>query len=442
VAAAARLLGRRLTPWQRRAADLYGTLTPDGRRLYYRRCPLIVPRRAGKTLLILAFAIALMRRRSMTRAFYASHRRETAAAMWRDDWFPMIEHSPLHPRYVSVRRSNGSEAVTFRHNLSTLRLLPPDGDVMRSFRSDLAFVDEAREFTAEQGAEFEAAAFPTQATGLGGQFWPVSNAGAGAWLRRWRDLGRASVADPTSQIAYLEYGAPDGADPHLEATWWAAHPGLGYHVNLDAVRADHETMSPDDFAAEYLGIWPEALVDSELVAGWAAGIDQAAAPADPVVLALEVSTDRTRAVIVAAGDNGDGRAAVELLEARPHDAVAVVARLAELVARHYPAALVWDAAGPVGALAHDLADLSVNLRPLNTRDVMAAAGAAHDAAVAGRIAHRDDPALSEAVTAARQRPAGGAWLYDRRAVESLPWIAATLARWQWSDGRIRPPNVA
>jgi hypothetical protein len=354
----------------------------------------------------------------------------------------MIEHSPLYPRFVATRRSNGSEAVTFRHNLSTLRLLPPDGDVMRSFRSDLALVDEAREFTAEQGAEFEAAAFPTQATGLGGQFWVASNAGPGAWLRRWRDLGRSSVADPSSQIAVVEYGAPDGADPHAEATWTAAHPGLGYHVDIDALRADHETMAPDDFAAEYLGIWPEALVDSELVAGWAAGIDPDAAPANPVILALEVSTDRTRAVIVAAGDNGDGRAAVELLEAVPHDAVAVVARLAELVARHYPAALVWDAAGPVGALAHDLADLAVNLRPLNTREVTAAAGAAHDAVLAGRVAHRDDPRLAEAVTKARQRPAGGAWLYDRRAAESLPWIAATLARWQWSDGRIRPPNVA
>ena len=264
----------------------------------------------------------------------------------------------------------------------------------------------------------------------------------GAWLTRWRDLGRTSIADPSSQIAFIEYGAPDGADPHDENTWVAAHPGLGWHVDLDALRADHETMAPDDFAAEYLGIWPEALVDSELVAGWAAGIEPQAAPADPVVLALEVSMDRTRAVIVAAGDNGDGRCAVELLEARPHDSVAIVARLAELVARHYPSALVWDAAGPVGALAHDLADLPVNLKPMNTRDVIAAAGAAHDAAIAGRIAHRDDPAMAEAVTAARQRPAGGAWLYDRRAVTSLPWIAATMARWQWSDGRIRPPNVA
>ena len=390
---------------------------------------------------MLAFALALMRRRSMTRAFYASHRRETAAAMWRDDWFPRVEHSALFPRYVGIRRSNGSEAITFRHNLSVLRLLPPDGDAMRSFASDLAMIDEAREFGADQGADFEAAAMPTQATGLGGQFWIGSNAGAGAWLTRWRDLGRASIANPASSIAMLEYGAPPGADPHDEATWWAAHPGLGHHVSLEALRADHEVMDPDTFAAEYLGIWPETMVDAKLVAGWAAGIDPTAAPANPVILAVEISIDRTRAVIVAAGDGADGRCAGELLEDRPHGPW-LIPRLGEICRAHYPSALVWDAGGPVGALAHDLADLPVNLKPLGTREVTAAAGAAHDATLAGRFAHRDDPALAAAVTRARQRPAAGAWLYDRRAVDSLPWIALTLARWQWSDGRIRPPNVA
>lgn len=401
---------------------------------------IIVPRRAGKTLLMLAFALALGRRRSMSRAFYASHRRETAAALWRDEWFPRLEQSPLCPRYVAVRRSNGSEAIIWRHNLSTLRLLPPDGDAMRSFASDLAMIDEVREFSAEQGAEFEAAALPTQATGLGGQLWIVSNAGPGLWLQRWRDLGRASVEHPDSQIAYVEYGAPAGADPHDEATWWAAHPGLGHHVDVDALRADHEVLDPDAYAAEYLGIWPETLVDAALVAGWTGGLAPDCAPADPVVLALEVDAARTRAVIVAVGDDPDGRAVAELVEDRPHGDW-LIPRLAELCAVHHPSALAWDAGGPVGALAHDLAGLAVNLKPLSTREVTAAAGAAHDAVLARRVAHRDDPTMAAAVSAARQRPAGGAWLYDRRAVASLPWIATTLARWRWSDGRNRSPSI-
>ena len=138
---------------------------------------MIVPRRAGKTLAVLAYALTVTRRRRGGKAFYASHRRETAAALWRDDWSAWLEDSPLYPRHVHLRRSNGSEAITWRHNRSTFRLLPPNPNAIRSFAADVAFVDEAREFGADAGAELEAAAFPTQATGLGGQAWIVSNAG-------------------------------------------------------------------------------------------------------------------------------------------------------------------------------------------------------------------------------------------------------------------------
>src|SRR6185503_19080351 len=189
VAREAVMLARPLIPWQTEVAAVAGTLTDRGR-FRYRRVVVIVPRRAGKTLLILAYAMALTRRRTMARAFYASHRRETAAAMWRDDWFPRLEASALHPAHLHLRRSNGSESIQWRGNGSIIRLLPPDGDAMRSFASDLAVVDEAREFTLLQGEDFEAAAFPTQATGRGGQFWIVSNAGdmSAAWLRKWRDI--------------------------------------------------------------------------------------------------------------------------------------------------------------------------------------------------------------------------------------------------------------
>ena len=212
---------------------------PTAGRFRYRRVVVIVPRRAGKTLLVLAYALAVTRRRNMARAFYASHRRETAAAMWRDDWFPRLERSHLHPRYVGLRRSNGSESIQWIRNRSIIRLLPPDGDAMRSFASDLAFVDEAREFSLIAGEDFEAAAFPTQATGHGGQFWIVSNAGdmTAGWLRKWRDIGRASIDDPDSQTCYIEYGADDGADLDDEGTWWTAHPGLGYHVADRSARA-------------------------------------------------------------------------------------------------------------------------------------------------------------------------------------------------------------
>ena len=434
------LFGRGFIPWQTELAEVAGTLTAAGR-FRYRRVVVIVPRRAGKTLLVLAYCLALTARRRMAKAFYASHRRETAAAMWRDEWFPTIEASPLHPRYVALRRSNGSESINWNANRSIVRLLPPDGDAMRSFGSDLAVVDEAREFTLLQGEDFESAAFPTQATGDGGQFWIVSNAGdmRAEWLRKWRDIGRASIEDPDSQICYVEYGAPDGADLDDVDRWPEWHPGLGYHVNLDALLADRESMPPDRFAAEYLGVWPEALVDTELVDAWQASIVDDAELADPIVLGLELSLDRDRFVIVAAGGRG-GAGVVEVIEDRAHGPW-VVPRVGELARRHHAAAVVWDAAGPVASLAPDLLDLAANCLPLQTRAVTAGAGAMYDAVLAGLVVHRDDPVLAEAAARARRRGALGAWLWDRRQPEALPWLAASIARWVWSDQNRTAPTV-
>ena len=430
----AAVLGTPFAPWQRAWADVIGE--HDGRgRLHYLRAVAVVPRRAGKTTVALAHALTIGRVRRRTRAFYAAHRRETAAAMWRDDWFPTLEDSPLFPRYLGLRRSNGSEAITWRHNRSTFRLLPPDGDAMRSFRSDVANIDEAREFTMLDGLEFEAACFPTQATGLGGQTLIWSNAGTASaeWLRRWRDIGRAATEDPTSRIAYLEFGAPDDTDPDDPATWYLAHPGLGHHVNVDALAADHATMPPDVFGCEYLGLWPEAMTDVALIDAWTAGLDPDVTLADPVTFALEVDEDRATAVIAASSDGGR---TIELVECRPHGPW-VAPRLVELAHRWSPVALVFDASGPAAALAPDLETVPTRLVAYGTRDVAAAAGSVYDAIVhAGTVRHRPDPDLEAAVAAARRRRTGGAWLWDRRAPGSGPFLAATLAHWAARTGAL------
>ena len=440
-AATARVLGVPFIPWQRHAADVLGELDARGR-YHYLVGVVIVPRRAGKTHVALCRALTTTRRRPRSRAFYASHRRETAAALWRDQWFPDVELSPLHPRHLALRRSNGSEAFTWRHNRSTFRLLPPDGDAMRSLKADQANIDEGREFSLEAGLEFEAACLPTQRTGLGGQTIIWSNAGTAAstWLARWRDLGRAATANPDSRIAYIEYAAPDGADPDDDATLLAAHPGIGHHVDLDAIRADREIMPPDVFGAEYLGWWPETLVDTVLVDAWLAGFADVAL-ADPVVFALEVDEDRTTASIVAAGTGPDGRVVVELVDHRPHGPW-VGPRLVELAERWSPMAVVWDAGGPAGALAPELVEVPTRLVPYRTAEVTAAAGWFYDRVVyTADVMHRADVDLDGAIAAGRRRRAGGAWLFDRRQPGACPLIAATMAVWAHRDATLGRPSV-
>jgi len=315
---------------------------------------------------------------------------------------------------------------------------------MRSFASDLSMIDEGREFTLETGHEFERAIFPTQATGRGGQFQLWSNAGTATstWLRKWRDIGRASITDPASDIAYLEYAAPDDADISDPRVWAANHPGLGHHVLIDALAADYLSLEPDDFAAEYLGLWPETQIDARLLAGWlAATADVEVSLGDPVVFGLEVSADRSRVLVAAVGTAADGGpAAALILEAEL--APGWVALLTDELARWRPSSIVFDAAGPVRALRPELEALPINVAELGTRDVIAAAGAFYDRVCVAALGHGDDPRLEAAVTAARQRAAGGAWLFDRRASAALPVLAVAAALWRWLDGRQRPPTVS
>lgn len=404
---------------------------------------MVAPRRAGKSLLLCAEGLEAGRTDRHRKAFYASHRRETGAAMWRDDWFEWVDASPL-ARYLEVRRANGSESITWRHSRSTLRLLPPDGDAMRSFASNLAMIDEAREFTAAQGEAMEAGVFPTQATGAGGQTWIVSSSGTSEseWLLKWRDLGRAAVdAGADRGICHLEYGAPDDADIGDEAVWWAHHPGLGHHVLIDALRADYAVMDPDTFASEYLGIWPTARVDAALVEAWAAATDPTVTLAGAPVFAVETTVERDRTVIVAAGSSATGALTVELVEDRPHGPW-VLDRLAELVDRWHPLAVCWDAGGPAAALRRGLDELAARPVACNTREVAAAAGAFHDAVLAGHVPHRPDPAFTDAVAGVRTARAGGTWLFDRRAPAGLPVCAAALAAWVYADQTRHPPTAA
>lgn len=386
----------------------------------------IVPRRAGKTLLQLAELLQVTRRQPLSRGFYLSHRRETASAMWRDDWFPLIEQSRLD-RQLALRRGNGSETITWKAGGSTIRLLPPSGSAGRSASSHVIVADEAREFDLVEGAELEAGLWPTQAT-TDGQKWIMSNAGttASEWLAKYRDLGRAA-APGRRTICYLEFAAPDDADPDDEATWWAAHPGLGHHVSIEALRTDHFLMDRDSFACEYLGLWPSARRDSDLSAAWWSTVDADAAPAGSVALAVETSIDRDRTVIVAAGADQTGRIVTEIVDDRPHGDW-VNARLTQLCGDHDVAAVTWDRGGPVAGLVPDFTFPSAEA-PLNTSEVAAAAGGFLDLLKAGRAAHRDHPTWTAAIAAANRRTAGGAWLYDRRHPAVIPLIAATLAAW-------------
>lgn len=268
------------------------------------------------------------------------------------------------------------------------------------------------------------------------QLWIVSTAGTetSTFLRERVDDGRARAeAGDTSGVAYFEWSAPDDWAIDDPATWRAAMPALGVTIEEETIAADLATMDAGEFARAYLNRWAPRGVPVFDLAQWLACLDPSSTIAGSIAFGVDVAPDRSSSSIAAAGGRRDGRVHAELVDRRAGTDW-LAGRLAELVKRWRPAAIAIDPAAPAGSLLAELARLEVPLAMCSGRAYGQACGAFFDDVATGRLAHRGQPALDDAVIGARRRSLGDAWAWARTAdaADPAPLIAATLARWAWS----------
>ena len=155
-----------------------------------------------------------------------------------------------------------------------------------------------------------------------------------------------------------------------------------------------------------------------------------------VALAAEISEDRKRCAIVAAGREKDGPRLLVDLAWYDHPRGAV-ARLVQLEAKHDPVAVVVDGRSQSATLIRPLADAGIIVVQPVTADVAVAHGEFLDLVNDGGLAHLDQPPLTAAVRAAQVRPLAGALALERRLVtDQAPLMAAELACWaflRWEE---------
>ena len=155
-----------------------------------------------------------------------------------------------------------------------------------------------------------------------------------------------------------------------------------------------------------------------------------------VTFACEISEDRKKAAIVAAGREKNGTRVVVDLVWYEHPRGAV-AKLTELSVKHDPVAIVVDSKSQAGTLVGPLAEAGVLLTEPKTSDVAVAHGEFLDLVNDGKLAHLSQPPLTSAVQSAQQRPLAGAQAWERRlTVDQSPLVAATLACWafrRWEE---------
>lgn len=280
-------------------------------------------------------------------------------------------------------------------------------------------------------------------------------------LRRARDRGRAGASE---RQFYVEWCAPEGicADPACdhelgrdgcalddEALWLLANPAIGRRITVETIRAERQSLPPEEFARERMGWWddPDALGRAFTAEAWARCRDSRTDPATGLAVsqilgvpsvALDVEPDHGRASLVVAGPREDGRRQLEVVDhdrerpgVRLRGTGWVVARTKQLLQSCGAPGVRLDPSAAAGALIQPLRDAGVTVIEVSPREYTQACGAIFDAVMEhDTVRHLGQPDLDAAVAAARPKPVGdSAWKWARRDVSEdiTPLVAATLA---------------
>lgn len=429
VARVAAALGRPLLPWQAQLANVAGETLPDGRMAH----PLVialVPRRAGKTVLTLATLIQRAAVRRDARCWYTAQTAGDAARALRDEWLPLIDASPL-ARSVGRRLTNGSEHLRLPSIGGRIGVFPPGRTGLHGQDADVVVVDEAWAFSAEQGAQLDAAIGPAQATRPGRQRWIISAGGDAdsTWLLHLRDVGRAAAESGDPGLAYVEFSAdPDLDDLDDPTTWARVHPAVGHTIDLDALRADRAVMDRDAFNRGYLTIFTEHTAEAVIErAAWAACADPGAAVTGRIALAYDVAVDLAWSSIAVASRAPDGRVTVELAAYLPGTG-ALVAEVERMRLAHR-ATVAAPPDGPATIATTELRRRGVEVDQLPGPAYSTACQALLDDVRRGQLVHRGQRALDVAARGAARRELGDGWAWTRKAshVDVSPIVAATVA---------------
>lgn len=373
---------------------------------------------------------------------WSAHEFATAQEAFRDMEILIEGSDMLRRRVKKVSRGNGDEAIELVTG-QRLKFKARTNGGGRGLTGDKVVLDEAFALKPEHMG----ALLPTLTAVPDPQVVYGSSAGLiqSDILRGIRDRGR-----PGSEgLAYAEWCAEkrpcaDEACGHVVGTpgcalddvglWQQANPVIVRRdPSLSAIRRNRNALPPSEFMRECLGWWddPEDSTRGGLSPErWAACEDQASHRAGAVAFGVAQSPDRSTVCIAAAGRREDGLYHVELIEQR-RGTTWVADRLAELVDKHAPVAVVVDPAAPAGALVGDFEARGVQVSEIGVADLARTCGLLHDLVESEQVRHVGQHPLSSAAESVGIRTlTRGGWLWKQASEVSIePINAVTLALW-------------
>lgn len=410
-------------PWQRHLLKLGLELGDDGH-LAFREVRYSTPRQSGKTTVQKAVALRVAEDVPRSTSAYTAQTGQDARDVIALEWGPHLEE--LYP--CRAYKANGSERIQFE-NGSRIRAVANTTSAGHGKTLELAEHDEIFSWVDDRLIQ---ACRPAMITVRDAQAWTCSTMGT-LESEVWHgmvDDGRARVEAGTSgRIAYVEYSAPDDADPYDPRVWWACMPALGFTVTEEAIRGELAEWGLDAFRRMYLNQRTETTVALIPDKQWRACLDPDCMPNGELHLALDVAPggDGGRATaFVVCGTNR----ALGVVDHRPGVEWAID-RLEELDQEHSFTSISVDSVGPIRSLLPEIENVvgPKRLRVRGTADACAAAGRLHQAILEGSMRHRGQESLDDAVRGSAKRNVGDSWVFGRRisSADVSPLVAAALA---------------
>lgn len=433
VEAVGMMLGRHaFMPWQRHVVDVANELDPDTGMLYYETVVLIVPRQQGKTTLLEPTLFAAARRRRDIDVIYTAQDRQMSKRRLIDELADkrLARRPELAGKYT-VRRSNGSEAITL-YNGSRISTAANTDAAGHGLTLDLAVIDEA---FAHDDLTVVTALEPTTITRPDPQVWIVSTVGDGTdgLLLHYQDIGMASLTDPDTRVAFFEWSAPDDADRHDPATWWATMPALGHTITERRIASRFATLDPAVIDRAYLCRRPTVDLTAKLPpADWMACYDPSVMPAAPYTIAVTVNAARTHTSVAVCGAGTEPGTVAVAVDRRPGVSWAPAA-LGELATRHRPSVILADRRGGAGSIIDAGPRFGATITELTAADVVTYCGDLYDMVTDHTFRHAGQTELDDAAEQAVTRPLGDAWAWDSRRspVDVSALVATTNAAGAW-----------
>lgn len=386
-------------------------------------------------------------------SLYSAHEFKTAAEMFVRLRDMVMNTDDLRKRVKKVIEAHGEEGIELL-NGNRIRFIARSRGSGRGFSGDDIYLDEAMILS----SKMVGAMMPVMSARPNPQIWYASSAPHidSDMLRKIQRRGRAGTS---ARLRYMEWCARnanaslDLTDPGGLDALYEANPAMGIRLTTEFTQSEREAMDDVEYARERLGLTEDVdgagVIDMSV---WEELEDKASRRDGPIVIAADITPERSWGAISFCGRRADGLWHVEISQHRRGTGW-MATELVRLAKRADVTAVVIDDKSQAATLVPDFKE-AVEEDPELSRDDKDALldklviTTAQDMATACSffytytlldgetnpvLRHIGQPTLTVAVAGATKRSIGtaGAWAWDRKspAVDITPLVSVTLALW-------------